>query len=135
MRRLFSMVFSLILLGLVVYNVRQVSSLRHEVSDLKSQVAAVRAGHGGQSSDDTSPVSRAMKHVDLAKKYALKGDFKRANKELDRGAEVLQKAGRDVTGPYAQTTEKTERALTEARKSIERLWQKGEKSPKKGKGG
>lgn len=133
MRRMFSMIFSLILLGLVVYNIRQVSSLRHEVADLKSQVAAM--SHGGKSSDDTSPVSRAMKHVDLAKKYALKGDFKRANKELDRGAEVLQKAGRDVTGPYAQTMEKTERSLNEARKTVERLWQKGGKSPKKGKGG
>ena len=133
MRRFFSMLFTLILLGLVIYNVRQVSALRHEVADLKAQVAAMKAGKGGDS--QSSVVSKAMKHLDLAKQYALKGDFNRANKELDRSAEVIRKAGKDATGPYAETLAKSERTLTQTRKIVEGLWQKGGKPSGKGKGG
>ena len=130
MRRLFSMVFSLVLLGLVIYNARQVSSLRHEVTDLKSQVAAMKSGHGGKSSGNPSLISKALAHVDLAKKCAHKGDFKRASAELEKGVNLMQRAGRDASGPYVKQLDKAERALTDAQKFVERL--RGSSDKKKG---
>lgn len=133
MRRFFSVLFSLMLFALVIYNIRQVYALRHEVADLRAQVAALKAGKGGDSGD--SVVSKAMKHLDMAKQYALRGDFKHANKELDYSAEVIRRAGRDATGPYADSLARAERTLDKTRKTVEGLWQKGGKSSGKGKGG
>ena len=127
MRRMFSMLVSLVLLALVVYNTGQVISLKREVATLKTEVAAAKSGHG-KPSGDTSAIGKAQKHIDLAKKYALKGDFKRADKELNTGLDLLQKAGKDTTGQYTDKMENAERALKETRGIIERLWGNTEKS-------
>jgi len=129
MRRMFSMLFSLILLALVVYNTGQVISLRREVATLK-QEAAAKSGHGS-----TSVLGKAQKHIDLAKQYALKGDFKRADKELNTGLELLRKAGSDTTEPYTDKMEKMERTLSDTRGLIQRLWGNTDKAQKEGKGG
>lgn len=121
------MLFSLVLLGLVIYNARQVSSLRHEVADLKSQVAAMKSSRGGTSSGNASLISKAMAHVDLAKKCALRGDFKRASAELETGVNLMQRAGRDASGPYVEQLEKAERSLTDAQEFVERIRGKSEK--------
>jgi hypothetical protein len=134
MRRMFSMLVSLVLLALVVYNTAQVMSLRREVASLKKQVAAAESGHG-KSSGNTSVIGKAQKHIDLAKQYALKGDFKRADKELNTGLNLLQKAGKDTTEPYTDKMENAERALNETRGVIERLWGNTGKASDKGKGG
>jgi hypothetical protein len=121
------MLFSLILIGLVIYNARQVSSLRHEVTDLKSQVAAMKSSHGGKSSGNPSLIGKALTHVDLARKCALKGDFKRASAELEKGVNLMQRAGRDASGPYVEQLDKAERTLTDAQKFVERLRGSSEK--------
>lgn len=135
MRRIFSMLFSLILLALVAYNTSQIISLRREVKMLKAEVATVKASRGGKSSGNSSLVGKAQKHIDLAKQYALKGDFKQADAELNKGLELLQKAGRDTTQPYVNTLEKTQRALTETQDIIKRLWGNTGKASEKSKGG
>ncbi len=134
MRRLYSMLFTLVLLALVVYNTGQVISLKREVATLKKEIVAAKSGHG-KSSGDMSATVKAQKHIDLAKQYALKGDFKRADKELNRGLEILQQAGRDTTEPYTDKLDKAERALTETRGLIQRLWGNTDKASKEGKGG
>lgn len=135
MRRLFSTLLSLVLLALVVYNTGQVISLRREVKTLKAEVAMAKAGHGGKSAVNTSLTGKAQKHFDLARQYALKGDFKRVDSELNKGMELLQKAGRDTTEPYVNTMEKAQRALTETQGIIHRLWGNTNKAQEKGKGG
>lgn len=135
MRRLFSMLVWLILLVLVVYNTSQVISLRREVKMLKAEVATIKASRGGKSSENSSVVGKAQKHIDLAKQYALKGDFKQADAELNKGLELLQKAGRDTTQPYVNTLEKTQRVLTETQGIIKRLWGNTGKASEKSKGG
>jgi hypothetical protein len=134
MRRSFSMLVSLVLLALVAYNTAQVISLKHEVASLKKQVAAAESGHG-KSSGNTSAIGKAQKHIDLAKQYALKGDFKRADKELNTGLNLLQKAGRDTTQPYTDRMDSAERTLRETQGIIQRLLGNTEKASGKGKGG
>lgn len=135
MRHLISMIFSLIVLGLVVWNMQQVSALRREVRLLNAQVAALQAAKSGKSAVSSSPIAKAQKHIDLAKKYALKGDFKRADAELNKGLSMLETAGRDSTQPYVDGLNKLERALTETRGVIDKLWKNVDSSKGKGKGG
>lgn len=130
MRRFISIVFMLALFVLVGYNVRQVSLLRQEVEALK---AGRRV-----SSEDTralSLIAKARKHSDQAKEYILSGDLKRARVELDKGLQLTEQALRDSGAQSVEAWEKAQRSLQEARTALDRLRQKSEKEPDKGKGG
>ena len=136
MRRLISMLFTLALLVLVIYNIRQVSALRREVAALKTEVAALKSGRGEPSSSEMlSLVQKAWKHADQAKRHVVEGDFKRARVELDRSLELMERAGRDAGAPSAGTLEKVQRSLRETRATIERLWRALDEKPDKAKGG
>ena len=137
MRRLFSALFMMALLAVVLFNAWQVSLMRREVADLKAQVAALKTHKGGseEASGRIALVNKARKHAALAQEYMRKGDLKRAKAELDESLRLMQRAGQDTGAPYKEKIEKAQKTLEDTRSAVERLLKKFEKQPDKAKGG
>lgn len=135
MFRLLSSLISLVLIVLVLYSLWQVSQLRHEVADLRVQVAALKArSHGGTAS--ASQLDQAWAHIEKARRLLLKGEAERARMELSKGLRLLQQAGRDVSAGPRDTIGNVQRTVGGMRSTIDRIWkQLGGKPEPAAKGG
>ena len=135
MRRFISVVFFLALLALVVYNVRQVSQLRREVADLKSQVAGLKADKNDEPSGALSLITKARQYADQAQESVRNGNLKRAKAELEKSLRFMQQAYRTGGSESSETMGKAQRKINDTRAMVEHLMRKLEKEPQKSNGG
>lgn len=128
MLRFLSVALVVVLLALVGYNVRQVSLLRREV-------AALKAGKKIASPESSGPLSlitKARQHADQAKKDIHDGNLERAKAELEKSLHLMQQAYQDSSTQSTETVGKVRRSLTDLRAMIERLRQKSDNEQDKG---
>ena len=115
-RRFFTRILMMILIGACGYNGWQVHRMQGEVDRLRLQVKSP-----GRTADavptDAAPASwldKANQHADRARAALARGDFGTAQGELSRGSEDLRRAAR---GPEVRASA----ALVQARQTLAAL--------------
>lgn len=132
MRRLFGKIITIILAVLVIYNYFQISSLKKEVASLEEDLASLRAITVKSQSPSTI-LDEARKHLDNAKDLALKGNYNKAQSELQKGIECLKKAGQEAGSQPVNAVKSLQKKLQETADSIDAFLKKFDKSkPKNG---
>lgn len=129
MRRLFSQILIVGLLGLVGFNAWQISQLKREVANLNRKIVVLQARNRAKSSPPKGTMlllDKARKHADRVKIFLLKGDFKHAETEYERGLLDMQKASVNIGAPSMAVLEKAQQTLQDTQKSIEHMMQKPE---------
>ncbi|MHB1458195.1 MAG: hypothetical protein ACYC0V_14900 [Armatimonadota bacterium] len=134
MRGLGSRIMTLILIGLLIYGVWQISVLRREVASLRTEVAQLKIINAGKSGQ-ASAINEARNHLERAKDLAMKGNFEKSRVELQKGLDSLQKAGRDASAPSLNMLQSMQKKMRDTADNIQKLLEKVGAEPDKGKGG
>lgn len=129
-----SRLITLVLIGLIIYGIWQISVLRKEVAALRTEVAQLKiinAGKPGQA----SALNEVRSHMERAKDLAIKGDFEKSRDELQKGLDSLQKAGRDASAPSLNMLQSMQKKMHDTADSIQKLLEKVGVEPDAEKGG
>lgn len=114
----------LILLILVAYNFWQIRILNHEVGQLKVKLAAVavnsRAGQV-QVAKTTLLLNQASEHFAKAKQLLGEGKKDLADKEVEKGLQLLRQAGVSASEPIRGKLDGFRRSTGDWMQKIERL--------------
>ncbi|MHB0998955.1 MAG: hypothetical protein ACYC27_06885 [Armatimonadota bacterium] len=127
----------IILIGLLAYNIWQISVLRNEVSDLKAEVIALRKAASSGESDKSGVyaiIDNARGHLEKAKDLVFEGNLKNAGKELQKSLRILEDAGKEVKDPSVNALQSMQKKLKDTTAGIEKFWHKidGENDSPKG---
>jgi hypothetical protein len=122
--------FFLVLLAFVAWNAWQVSQLRKEVADLKTQIAASETVHGRDQggAKENSLIQKARRHAEKARKLVAKGDFKSGSIEMEKSLRLLEEAGRNAAAPSTAVLDKLKRSIDEVH-GIADTWQQKQGAP------
>lgn len=134
MRGLGSKLMTLILIVLLIYGIWQISVLRSEVASLRTEVAQLKIISAGKPVQ-ASALNEVKSHVELAKDFAMKGNFERARTELQKSLDGLEKAGRDASAPSLNALQSMQKKMRDTADSIQKLLEKVGKEPAGGKDG
>ncbi|WP_319586172.1 hypothetical protein [uncultured Desulfobulbus sp.] len=133
MRGFASKLMTLILIGLLIYGIWQISVLRKEVASLRTEVAQLKIMSAAKPSSASS-LNEIRSHVELAREFAVKGNFEKARSELQKSLDGLEKAGRDASAPSLNALQSVQKKMRDTADNIQKLLEKIGAEPKATKG-
>jgi prefoldin subunit 5 len=95
MRGFGSKLMTLILIGLLIYGIWQISILRKEVASLRTEVAQLKIISTAKPASASS-LNEIKSHVELAKDFAVKGNFEKARSELHNSLDGLENTADNI---------------------------------------
>lgn len=132
--RIISRLITLAVFVLLIYNLREITLLRKEVKNLKSEIGGVHLIERGTKKKDSiiskanEHAAKAKEHADKALNYSMKGNFEKAREEfdlakteLDISIELAKSAGSDTISPAGDSIKKLEDTMQDASTKIKGL--------------
>lgn len=120
MGKFFTKIFTLILVVLVIYNCWQITLLKREVASLRRDIAAMNTLVTTKKPSE-SILEDVRRYLENAKKLILKGEYKKADSELQNSINELEKARRDAGKSSTKVIESMQNKVKEAADNLQEL--------------